>query len=811
MPRGGRGRSFVVTKKRPIPGGSGGVYSETFSAGTVPSGYNGGHWTGGQTVDATRLSIVSGKLRVTGDNTHIFPHALKAIGQMQSGSAVSFSADYAASATAAPSVGLSANADGSTAFLSASGLTTGSSGTATASGTVPSGNPTVYLVLYDNNNSAATETVDFDNIVVNYTPYTGGGGGGGTPVGGFPTGFVSSRYITSYAGRGRTVRHKLDSQDPATYAIVPDPSGGATYDNAEFTLTGNILSHPTGADGKQVMIRATRTSDSAVNYLLHTCKQKAATANASGILSTIYYTAWSDNWPTSSMDYSNADLWNLFSIRMKTDGSGQLDTSSAAYWGYGMSWPLDAVTRIHTAGKKAILVFAGGGTWGDVYWALSDDTKRLALANALLAEMDRIGADGIDLDMEKNATYTDQEWLWMMDLSRMLREARPTMYLTAAISGVGVQMGADASSDLIRQATLAGYWDHGMLMTYIMAQSGDPSHLTWYNTPIRGATPSGHRTDLTETIRQHANNNVFPDKLGIGGGGFVTWWNGPTAPDQFDYDSVNHVGRMHSVDTVLHQREWVESGTFGKFFSGLTKHFDVQRKASWGRINPAASGTGDSGMDGATYVSWYRDKDYAEYRKFAQDNGLVMVGFWQTVHTSVTAHFAEFHGAVTTNSPAASADPSYTTGTSVYSNTFPTDGNAPAGFSSYAGIGATVWVGPDATITPVVSGRMQFDTTTSPVKRYPTTFWTLTGLTVGQCYALSFDLTSSSAAKPNAGRTNGESASFAAGTTNSTAVFVFFAISTSEEISIGNGADGVASTMSVDNLNVREVAWDTVG
>lgn len=944
MPRAGRAKNIVLTKKKPTPGGGGGTptYLETFSGGVVPLGWTGYHWGGGSPVhDDSVLSVVSGKLRLTATaTTKPSAYSLKTLGQMQSGTTILLSAVYASAGGGVPFFALCVNADGTGAFLSSGNLATDSSGTYTNSATVPAGDPTVYLNIY--NNSAATSTVDVDSVSATFTAYVAPGGGvstlysqdfstgtlpagwsgrwydgsavqaGNEPlsfVGGkirvtvnvsanrlyagakyaftgltpgqtlqiladfvtngtglafvrvtenasgatsglidsgnrtgaatyaasftVPTGvttlylflfndidsdsyvdfdnvalttapgpaFLSSKFPVSYAGRGIPLRHML-STDAApgtvTFSIV-----SGQFDATEFSITnGNVLNHSTGAAGKKCVVRATRTSDSVTTDQTITLYQKAAIGTTSGLATNIYYTSWSDHWVPTAMDYSAAEFWMIFGV--KPDDTGVMEADAQKYFDQGAAWGYNAGQGAAAAGKKPILVFGGGPDWGKVYAAISDDTKRANIATALIAEMDRIGAVGIDLDMEKNSSsVTPQEWIWKVDLARKLREARPDMYLTAAESGIANLK--NGPPDQGRLPEFTGYCDQMMLMTYSMFLMGDPSHWTWYETPLHGAKEWHTRLDAEETLRQLEAINVFNEKLMLGGSGFVEYAVGPTAPDQPAY------GFSTSLD-IHDQYEWLATDSY--FGSNATDHYDIWRKATYRRVNPASSGWPDTSKNGVTYVAYLRSKDYADWREFCKAKHLVGVGFWQTLHSSVYATFSNFHSAITTNSPAASSDPTYTSGTLIASENYDS-GGVPAEWSAYAsGPGGFGEYG--AAPLAINAGKLRIQT--GGTYNYIYAKRQLTGLTIGQLYSVIFDLTSSAASGGamwvgETGDTSGQRyfiTNLPVGVTQTGYLYAFSATATTHWIYVVNNT-GDASTIDIDNLAIRAVAWDTVG
>jgi hypothetical protein len=438
-------------------------YTQDFSSSGIPFGfsgvYNGPAPNYTTVVDNAPLSNVGGKLRVATDASagRIYPRAVFAFPSVP-GHTHQLSVGYTPSATGVPYVRVTTDPNGGNSSLMNSGDLSGPS-PFTTNYVVPSGATTLYLCLFNDND--VDGYTEFDDIsIIDQGVAT-------TTLPDFY--FLSSADITSFAGRGIPQRAFVAANQPSTYAIATGLNG------AECTLTDQVLFHPTGAAGKQVIIEATRISDGVKITQTHTYRQKTAIANASGLFAAFAFPGWADNWGTGydghprPMDYSIADAWYAFSV--KPDVSGVMEPDADKYWYRGTAWGGQVIQGAHAAGKLGLISMGGGGVYGNIYNMLSDDTKRINFVNAFIAHADSVNADGMIFDIEKNGTsITDQEWLWYIDLSKRVRAAKPNWYIGMDHSGVSALKGQTpfiwGPTDFF--PSFASHCDWVELMNYVM-------------------------------------------------------------------------------------------------------------------------------------------------------------------------------------------------------------------------------------------------------------------------------------------------------------------------------------------------------
>jgi hypothetical protein len=688
----------------------------------------------------------------------------------------------------------------------------------------------MYLYCGSEETPAVDKHIYFDNFNLYKTSGAPGGGGGGGSGGGSAlpaTIFQSSQRPVSFAGR-TGLRHKVVTSVPATISIQ---SG---LDGAEFTwnATTSTLTHPTGAAGKQVTLRATPTGGGAAEDMIHTLDQRSAISSPSGQLTVMCWPTWTDNWPINSFDWSKADVYGIMSVyvdakgKLLTTGSGynrhwDFDLNDWAYtqdllpyWGYPNTLPVQIADKVKAAGKRPALLFQGGGLWDYASIMMQDKTLRDQCVIDLLAEVDRVGALEIQFDLEKNAggAVTDAEWNGLLDFVRQIKLARPALILAQAWAGQGVLYPVGAGGFDNRLSAYNSYMDYILWMTYIQFAFEDPSHWTYFNTPIRGALPTHHRMDLQYLLSEHDKIGNFIEKAVVGTGGFVTYSKGPTAPDQPAY------GVTGSEDTTNGQYDRIFPGGFFNQSSNLHAHYDIERQATWAEVNPAVSGTGGYNLDGVTYLAYQRKKDWVDICEYLRSIGGLGQFFWQPCHSVRQQTFDDFYAAVSQVPTTATSRPVYGSGSIVYSQAFPTNGAVPSEVTAYADVG--FWNGPNASLVSVVNNRLQIQTTVSPQKNYTTAIVNFSGLTVGHLYAVFFDVITDANSMLDAwvqdaanfaGNNLPGAMSIGPNQTLTNQMLKMWCVSANQAVIFANDVAGVNATASIDNIVLRDVTWDTLG
>ena len=193
---------------------------------------------------------------------------------------------------------------------------------------------------------------------------------------------------------------------------------------------------------------------------------------------------------------------------------------------------MDLATQIsssaHQASIQAIIQVGGADPPDDsIHAAWVADTASGVVDNFvknLLAAMDALGYDGLDLDWEP---FNASDEPLMASLATKLRAARPSMLLTMPIGALNVnyQTPVDAFYG-DNQAT----FDQLNVMTYDMSGPYE-GWQSWYFSPIYGQTGSTP-VSIDSSVQAYLAAGVPASKLGIGIGFYGDCWQGVTGPKQ---------------------------------------------------------------------------------------------------------------------------------------------------------------------------------------------------------------------------------------------------------------------------------------
>jgi hypothetical protein len=463
--------------------------------------------------------------------------------------------------------------------------------------------------------------------------------------------FLSAANRSYFADLPRNDRIITDV--PATYSILP------TLDGALFSIgpDNELVMPATGANGKRLVVRATHADGSKTDQLVTYYEQPAP---AHPCLAMMYIAAWEtfEGVSHTTFNAANADIWGIFGIY--PDATGNLitsyfhrDSNGVEQTTQGAAWAKGVADRVNAAGKKAVVTLGGAGTWPNIRVALADDTKRAKLATDLLAEVDRLGVHGVDIDLESNAgEFTDQEFLWQLDLIKRLRNARPSLILSFPTYGQIIQgvtpdqVGGcpDIVPAIISHANMA------LPMSYSCSPA-DQSWTSWLSDPLYGAAP-GHPISVGTAIDFFLAMKVPSEALLLPSATFYSMF-GPDITKPGQSLSGKNATVPDQTGMYLHLL------TGGKFApSGFVDHYDARNKDNY-RTLPTA-------VEGFSYFANETEQTWADKREACKGNN-----HWTTPQKTVRfrgsgcwryGHGAEqivpkWYAALTTDTIPASVDP----------------------------------------------------------------------------------------------------------------------------------------------------------
>ena len=232
-----------------------------------------------------------------------------------------------------------------------------------------------------------------------------------------------------------------------------------------------------------------------------------------------YYVGYQkDLYPPERVDFSA--ITHLIVGRITPNTDGTVDTLFDTDNGEAMARTLS--TRAHAAGRKALLMVGGAGEYQNWVGAASSANRSRFVTN-LLAAMDRLGYDGLDIDWEPVETADEPN---LLALVQALRAARPNMLLTFPIYWVNANF--DEADPWYAQ--LAQHLDQVNIMSYEMVGPWD-GWTSWHTSALTGHTGT-HPTSVSSSLAGWASVGIPKAKLGMGIGFYGQAWRNISGPNQ---------------------------------------------------------------------------------------------------------------------------------------------------------------------------------------------------------------------------------------------------------------------------------------
>ena len=225
-----------------------------------------------------------------------------------------------------------------------------------------------------------------------------------------------------------------------------------------------------------------------------------------------YYVGYQiDRYPLAEVDWSA--LTHIALAPLAVLESGSLDTRFSFFddAAEGEAFARQLASAAHGHGVKALLMLGGAGLSDNVKPALADLDGFVA---TLLAKVDELGFDGIDLDVEAGNFDLDD----FITLAQALRAARPELILT--VPGATVQYGQAVDPRLV---TLASALDRYNVQSY---QGGSTGMFTgddgagmvfesWFYGALGGIS-AARPYSIDYALEQLASAGIPRAKLGMG-------------------------------------------------------------------------------------------------------------------------------------------------------------------------------------------------------------------------------------------------------------------------------------------------------
>jgi chitinase len=326
-----------------------------------------------------------------------------------------------------------------------------------------------------------------------------------------------------------------------------------------------------------------------------------------------YYVGYQINdYPIAQIDWSG--LTHIAFAPMLVNANGTLDLGFSDSNGTGPADAKALSAAAHAHGVKALLMLGGAGAGGNIA-ANATPAKVGALADTLLAGMDQLGYDGIDLDWEDSVNVDD-----LIALAQQLRAKRPGVVLSYPAGAIN---GNFQTVDP-KMVTLAKSLDRFNVQTYypstaVAGQGWD----SWFVAPLSGktgATPIA----IDDTLDRYATAGIPKDKLGMGMAFYaICYTGGITGPHQPTNGTTQQI--VGGDNNYPLSRFFEANGTFDKSAAGEKK---VDAASSVPYLSLAAA-VNDAGCGASTrYISYDDETSILAKGAFSKSNGYGGIIVW---------------------------------------------------------------------------------------------------------------------------------------------------------------------------------------
>jgi chitinase len=237
-----------------------------------------------------------------------------------------------------------------------------------------------------------------------------------------------------------------------------------------------------------------------------------------------YYVGYQNGYlKPSDVDYSLMTHIVVGAVGPQTKGTlrehWNLSNSTTATTS-GRAMARDVVSRAHKEGVKSLL-WLGGPNEQDNFFDATSDASRATFVRSLLALVDEVGFDGIDINWEPIRTKDKPQ---LLSLVQDLRKARPALIITVPVNWIPTD--TVNPIDLSWYASLAPFVDRLFIMSYSMAGAWSGWE-SWHGSALYGDDPDTTPSSVDASVSAYLSAGVPAQKLGMGVGAYATCWEYP--------------------------------------------------------------------------------------------------------------------------------------------------------------------------------------------------------------------------------------------------------------------------------------------
>ena len=261
-------------------------------------------------------------------------------------------------------------------------------------------------------------------------------------------------------------------------------------------------------------------------------------------------------------------------------------------------------SRAHQAGRKALLMLGGAGTHTQFVGAASPAYREQFVTN-ILATMDNLGYDGVDVDWEPIQEADKAPLLWVL---QQLRARRPGMLITIPVGTVNINFPSSIDGWYAQAAAVV---DQMNLMSYSMSGAWQGWEV-WHHSPLHDAARY-RPVSISSTVDRYTAVGVPVSKLGMGLGFYGSCWKG-----------TQHPREAQSTGTA-----WVAGDNAMSYANIMALYYDGNaRRWDTAAAVPYLTFSAPKGPKGCTFVSYEDEQSIAAKGQFARARGLGGTIIW---------------------------------------------------------------------------------------------------------------------------------------------------------------------------------------
>lgn len=254
--------------------------------------------------------------------------------------------------------------------------------------------------------------------------------------------------------------------------------------------------------------------------------------------------------------------------------------------------------RAHREDVEALL-WLGGPSQSSVWHEATGPRTRKEFARNIVALVDELGYDGVDIDWEPIRKEDEEQ---VLALLAELRRLEPDMTIMLPALWILANGTYDTTNNFY--AEVSELVDQLNLMTYDMSGPW-PGWKSWHTSALRGESKTAYPSSVESTLEVYLEMGVPREKLGLGFGFFGKCWKEPVRIPRADLSSYTKGMSSLNYRTIM------------------TEYYDDDR-AFWDAkaVAPYLSFPRPTGERDCTYITYEDERSLREKAEYLIDEDL---------------------------------------------------------------------------------------------------------------------------------------------------------------------------------------------